>query len=81
MQIGKHSFPFGPNHRGVGLRVCRPSLPFTLPAALGDGVQGRGQAVRVVADITVVAQQQAGRVRGLPTHLTHDALQAAPAFT
>lgn len=55
-------------------------LPFALPAALGDGVQGRVQAVGVIADVAVVTQQQPGRVRSLPTHLAHDALQAAPAL-
>jgi len=57
-----------------------PALPFTLPATLGHGEQRRLQAVRVVADVTVVTQQQARRVGRLPTRLAHDALQAPPAL-
>lgn len=56
-------------------------LPFALPTTLGDIVQGRVQAVGVIADIAVVTQQQTGGVRSLSTHLTHDTFQTAPAFT
>ena len=74
------SFPFVLNQKEPVRGFVVP-LPFTLPAALRDRVQGRVQAVGVVADVAVVAQQQARGVRGLPTHLAHDALQAAPALT
>lgn len=35
----------------------------------------------MVADVTVVTQQQAARVAGLAARLAHCALQTAPAFT
>ena len=55
--------------------------PLALPAVLGHVLQGRVQAVGVVADVTVVTQQEAPRVAGLAARLAHRTLQAAPAFT
>lgn len=55
--------------------------PLALPAALGHRLQGRVQAVGVVADVTVVTQKQAAWVAGLATCLAHRALQTPPAFT
>lgn len=57
-----------------------PSSPLALPAALGHCEQWRVQAVGVIADVTVVTQQQARGVRGLAAHLAHNALHAAPAL-
>lgn len=54
--------------------------PLALPAALGHRLQGRVQAVGVVADVTVVTQQQTARVGGLAARFTHRTLQTAPAF-
>lgn len=56
-------------------------LPFALPATLWNIVQGWVQAVGVIADITVITQQQTGRVRSLSTHLAHNTFQTAPALT
>lgn len=53
-------------------------LPLALPGSLGHSVEGRVQAVRVIADVAVVAQQQAAGVAGLATRLAHRALQTAP---
>lgn len=44
-------------------------------------MQGWVQAVSVIADITVITQQQTGGVRSLSTHLTHNTFQTAPALT
>lgn len=52
--------------------------PLALPGPLGHGVEGRVQAVGVVADVAVVAQQQAAGVAGLAARLAHRALQTAP---
>lgn len=55
-------------------------VPSALPASLGDGLQGRVQAVGMVADVTVVTEQEPPGVSGFPAGLTHGALQAPPAF-
>lgn len=55
--------------------------PFALPAVFGNILQWRVQAVGVIADVTVVTKQEPTWICGLPTGLTHRALQAAPAFT
>lgn len=55
-----------------------PRAPFALPSAFGHGLQRRVQAVGVVADVAVVAEQQPGRVGGFAAHLADDALHAAP---
>lgn len=57
------------------------SLPFALPTTLGNIVQGWVQAVGVIADITVITQQQTGGIRSLSAHLTHNTFQTAPALT
>ena len=59
---------------------CEPGVPFALPAPFGHGLQGRVQAVGMVADVAVVTQQQSPWVGGLPTGLAHRALQTPPAF-
>lgn len=65
----------------VDLNNVRVTSPFALPAVFGNVLQRRVQAVGVVADVTVVTKQEAAWICGLPTGLTHRALQAAPAFT
>lgn len=87
MQIYMYSFPFDliqsyKAERSIVLLEFKFFffLPFALPTTLGDVVQGRVQAVGVIADITVIAQQQTRGVRSLSTHLTHDTLQTAPAL-
>lgn len=57
------------------------ALPFALPAAARDVLKGRVQAVGVVADVTLVTQQEASGVARLATSLTHRTLQTPPAFT
>lgn len=57
------------------------SLPFALPTTLGNIVQGWVQAVGVIADITVITQQQTGGIRSFSAHLTHNTFQTAPALT
>ena len=56
------------------------NTPLALPGSFGHGVEGRVQAVGVVADVTVVTQQQSPRVTGLTAGLTNRALQTAPPF-
>lgn len=63
------------------LKRVKDGLPFALPAVFGHILQWGIQAVSVVADVTVVTQQQAARIRGLAAGLAHCALQATPAFT
>ena len=46
-------------------------LPFAFPASLGDRLQRGVEAVRVVADVTVITQQQPSLIAGLATPLTH----------
>lgn len=53
-------------------------LPLALPGSLGHSVEGRVQAVGVVADVAVVTQQQAARVAGFAAGLAHRALKTAP---
>lgn len=60
--------------------MSAPNTPFALPASLWHSLQGWVQAVGVVADVAVVAEQQARGVRGFAAHLAHDALHAAPAL-
>lgn len=55
-------------------------LPFTLPATFRYSVEGWIQAVRVVADVTVITEQQSGGVRCFPTNFAHNALHTAPAL-
>lgn len=55
--------------------------PFALPAVLGHVLQRRVQAVGVIANVTVVTQQQAAGICGLTAGLAHCTLQTAPAFT
>lgn len=57
-----------------------PNTPFALPAPLGHGLQRRGEAVGVVAYVTVITEQESSGVTRLPTGLTHGALQAPPTF-
>lgn len=52
--------------------------PLALPGSLRHSVKGWVQAVGVVADVAVVAQQQAAGVAGLAARLAHCALQTAP---
>lgn len=59
---------------------ANPRVPFALPATLGHGLQGRVEAVGVVADVAVITQQESPWVRGLPASLAHRALQAPPAL-
>lgn len=63
--------------------ICIPPgvLPFALPAAARDVLQGRVEAVSVVADVTLITQKEASRVTRLATRLTHRTLQTPPAFT
>lgn len=56
-------------------------IPLALPAAFGYILQWWVQTVCVVANVTIITEQQAPGVTGLPTCLTHCALQTAPAFT
>lgn len=65
---------------GRSSTVSAPHTPFALPASFGNGLQGRVEAVGVVAYVTVVAQQEPSWVRRLPTGLTHGALKAPPAL-
>lgn len=44
-------------------------------------MQGWVQAVGVIADVTVVAQQKTRGVRSLSAHLAHNTFQTAPALT
>lgn len=73
MQIWIYSFPFDPIQSYMDeqsfvhlsfLFFYHVSLflPFALPTTLGYSMQGRVQAVGVIADITVVTQQQTRRV-------------------
>ena len=50
------------------------------PAALGHVRQRRRQTVDVVADVAVVAEEQAALVSRLAAALAHRAVQAAPAL-
>lgn len=52
--------------------------PFTFPAALGHGVERWIQAICVVADVTVIAEQKAGGIRCFATHLAHNAFHTTP---
>lgn len=52
--------------------------PLALPGSLWYGVKGRVQAVGVVADVAVVAEQQSARVAGFTAGLAHCALKTAP---
>lgn len=65
--------------RGQGGEAS-PAVPFALPAPLGHGLQRRGEAVGVVAYVTVITEQESSGVTRLPTGLTHGALQAPPTF-
>ena len=56
------------------------NTPFAFPGALGDLVEGRIEAVDVVADVTLVTQNQTPLVMRLTAALAHSALQTAPAF-
>ena len=66
--------------RGCTDEAAGSYTPFALPAVLGNVLQRRVQAVGVIADVTVVTQQQTARVGGLATRFTHRTLQTAPAF-
>lgn len=57
-----------------------PNTPFALPASLGHSLQGRVQAVGVVADVAVITQEESPWICGFPTGFTHCALQAPPTF-
>lgn len=54
--------------------------PLALPGALGYLLQGRVQAVNVVADVTVVTQQQEALIIRTATALTYSAVQTTPTF-
>lgn len=56
--------------------ICRS--PFTFPAALGHSVERWIQAVCVVADVTIIAEQKAGGIRCFATHLAHNAFHTTP---
>lgn len=56
------------------------SLPLAFPATLGHSEQWRVQAVGMVANVTVITEQQARRVRGLAANLAHNTLHTTPAF-
>lgn len=73
--------PLTPQPWGRGPTMRTGDTPFALPASFGDGLQGGVQAVGVVADVTIITQEQPSWVCGFPTSFTHCALQAAPAFT
>lgn len=60
--------------------MSAPNTPFALPASLWHSLQGWVQAVGVVADVAVVAQEESPRICGFPTGFTHCALQAPPTF-
>lgn len=72
--------PLTPQTCRRGSTVSAPNTPFALPASFGNRLQGRVQAVGVVTDVTVIAQQESPRVCGLPAGLTHSALEAPPTF-
>lgn len=72
--------PLAPQARTRGSAVPAPDAPFALPAALGNSLQGRVEAVGVVAYIAVITQQESSRVGGLPAGLAHGALQTPPAL-
>ena len=63
------------------VRRSKSFSPLALPAVLGNILQRRVKAIRVITDITVITEQQTARVRGLATSLTHGTLQTTPAFT
>ena len=54
--------------------------PLALPTTLRNRVQWRIQTVSVIADVTVVTEEQTAWIRGLPALLTHCAFEAPPAF-
>lgn len=73
-----HQSRLGPDSHA---KRVKDNSPFALPAVFGHILQWWIQAVSVVADVTVVTQQQAARICGLAAGLAHCALQATPAFT
>lgn len=60
--------------------MSAPNTPFALPAPLGHGLQRRGEAVGVVAYVTVITEQEPSGVTRLPTSFTHGAFQTPPTF-
>lgn len=65
---------------GVGEAAAHAlGAPFALPVALGHLVERRIETIDVVADVAVVAQQQATFVRRLAAALAHRAVQTSPA--
>ncbi len=53
-------------------------VPLALPGALGDVVERRVEAVDVVGDVALVAQDEARLVVRLAAALAHRAVQAPP---
>ena len=64
---------------GGGLRGGGRS-PLALPGAAGDAGEGRLKAVDVVADVTLVTQDETPLVMWLATTLTHGAVKTPPSL-
>lgn len=77
---GVLALPAASHTRGRAPAVKTSHTPLALPAAFGNVAQRWDQAVRVIGDVTLVAQQQATLIIRATTSLTHSAVQAAPAF-
>lgn len=52
--------------------------PFAFPAALGHCVERWIQAICVVADVTIIAEQKTGGIGCFATHLAHNAFHTTP---
>lgn len=78
--LGVVVLPFEATRRRLGRAASGAfHAPFAFPVAFGHVIQRRIETVDVVADVAVVAQEQASFVGCLAAALAHRAVQTSPA--